>query len=60
MTVAGIGGRPRLQTLSQLRQHSSLEVKNNNGGYSRLPNGLRELKEMMKLRNITMGEARGN
>lgn len=56
MTVAGIGGRPRLVTLAQLRQHSSLEVKNNNGG--RLPNGLRELREMFRLRNnIRLGEA---
>ena len=55
MTVAGIGGRPRLRTLVQLRQHSSLEVKNNNGG--RLPNGLRELKEMFKLKNIRLGGA---
>lgn len=48
-------GRPRLPTLAELRQQASLEVNKVNGG--RLPNGLRELKEMMKLRNLRLGEA---
>ncbi len=48
------GGRPRLKTLSELRQHASLEVNKSNGG--RLPNGLKELKEMFRLQNIRLGE----
>jgi len=45
------GGRPKLKTLLELRQQTSLEVQNKNNG-GKLPNGLRELKEMLKLRNI--------
>ena len=44
------GGRPRLETLSELRQQSSLDVQDNNNGGNRLPNGLRELKEMYRLK----------
>lgn len=42
-----LGGRPRLPTIEELRQQAAPE--NNNGG-SRLPNGLKELKELYKLR----------
>lgn len=49
------GGRPRLLSLSEIRQQASLEAQNKNNG-GKLPNGLKQLKEMLKLRNITVGE----
>ena len=52
------GGRPRNKTLEEIKgQQSSLEVQNKKDGGS-IPNGLRKLKEMYRLRNkLTMGEA---
>ena len=48
--------RPRLPTLDELRQQSSLEVQNKRKG-GKLPTGIKELKEMYKLQNKAKGEA---
>lgn len=48
------GDRPRKPTLNELSQQSSLEIQNNNKG-ERLPNDLKELKEMYRLKVKNMG-----
>ena len=48
------GGRPKLQTLDEIRQRHSLEAGNNNNG-GRLPNDIKKLKEMWRQRNMNVG-----
>lgn len=45
-----LGGRPRLPDIDELRQQSTPTVQVNNNGGSKLPNGLKELKELYRLR----------
>lgn len=46
----------RLPTIAELRQQQAPEVQSKRNG-GRLPNRLKELKELWKLRNKTRGEA---
>jgi len=50
------GGRPKLQTLSEVRQLPAPTVNNYKKG-ERLPNNLKELKGLVKLRITALGGA---
>ena len=45
------GGRPRAQTLNQIKAATSSRAQFQENGGKRLPNSLRELRELWELRN---------